>query len=53
MKEKERYLMSLDQVVSLNPFTLRKTKNAYNFGLSECSRVNSRPFWEGFVAQGS
>ena len=26
-----------------NPVALRKAKIAYNFGLSECNRVNSPP----------
>ena len=28
------------QTLCLNPIALRKAKIAYNFGLSECSRVN-------------
>ena len=27
-----------------NPIALRKAKIAYNFGLSECNRVNNRGF---------
>ena len=27
-------------VLQINPIALRKTKIAYNFGLSECNRVN-------------
>ena len=30
-------------VLSFNPIALRKTKIAYNFGLSECNRVNFLP----------
>ena len=29
--------------VKFNPIALRKAKIAYNFGLSECNRVNDRP----------
>ena len=29
-------------VLNLNPIALRKTKIAYNFGFSECSRVEER-----------
>ena len=27
--------------LAVNPFTLRKTKIVYNFGLSECNKVNT------------
>ena len=30
-----------------NPIALRKTKIEHNFGLSECSRVKSRPHFGG------
>ena len=33
-------------VLALNPIALRKAKIVYNFGLSECNRVNSRHSYE-------
>ena len=40
-------------ILSFNPVALRKAKIAYNFGLSECNRVKSRPlFLKDFVAKG-
>ena len=32
-----------------NPITLRKTKIAYNYGLSECNRVKRREVFVGLV----
>ena len=34
---------ALWKVSSFNPIALRKTKIAYNFGLSECNRVKVEP----------
>ena len=42
-----RYIYTIKQIVKLieyfctfNPFALRKAKIVYNFGVSECNRVN-------------
>ena len=35
------FLKQMIIVMSVNPIALRKAKVVYNFGLSECSRVNS------------
>ena len=33
----------------LNPIALRKAKIAYNFGLSECNRVNAQTMTKGIM----
>ena len=41
-------------ILSFNPVANRNAKIAYNFGLSECNRVKSRPlFLKDFMAKGS
>ena len=41
-KVKRNSLLLQKPFASFNPIALRKTKIAYNFGLSECNRVKSR-----------
>ena len=34
----------VNSILLFNPIVLRKAKIVCNFGLSECNRVNKRPF---------
>ena len=49
----ENNLLLWKQIHSFNPIALRKARIVYNFGLSECNRVENRLIWKGFMAQGN